>query len=89
MTDDRRSVDDIADAYVSQRARMDPVTSAIYGVQEYEDQLTDYSPEGALERADLDLGTCADRLEQAKSHRRTQRRPDRVVGERERPRALR
>jgi uncharacterized protein (DUF885 family) len=59
MAGEVRTVDDVANAYVSERARLDPVTSAVYGVQEYEDQLTDYSPDGARERADLDRTTLA------------------------------
>jgi uncharacterized protein (DUF885 family) len=81
MTDDRRTVDDIADAYVSQRARLDPVTSAIYGVQEYEDQLTDYSPEGARERAALDRATLA-LLEQAPADSERDRRAVRAMRDR-------
>ena len=81
MIDDRRTVDDIANAYVSQRARLDPVTSAIYGVQEYEDQLTDYSPEGARERADLDRATLA-LLEQAPADSERDRRAVRAMGDR-------
>jgi uncharacterized protein (DUF885 family) len=81
MTGDRRTIDDIADAYVSQRARLDPVTSAIYGVQEYQDQLTDYSPEGARERADLDRATLA-LLEQAPADSERDRRAARAMHDR-------
>jgi uncharacterized protein (DUF885 family) len=81
MAGDLRTVDDIANEYVSERARLDPVTSAVYGVQEYEDQLTDYSPDGARERADLDRTTLA-LLEQASADSERDRRAVRAMRDR-------
>jgi uncharacterized protein (DUF885 family) len=81
MAGDLRTVDDIANAYVSERARLDPVTSAVYGVQEYEDQLTDYSPDGARERADLDRTTLA-LLEQVPAGSERDRRAVRAMRDR-------
>ena len=54
-----RTIDDIADDYVTRSARLDPVAAAMYGIPGHEGELTDYSPVGAERRAELDRDTLA------------------------------
>ncbi|MFC4004650.1 DUF885 domain-containing protein [Prauserella oleivorans] len=44
-------VHEICDRYVDDYAAADPVTATVVGVEGYDDQLTDYSPEGHAARA--------------------------------------
>ena len=48
-----RRTDEIADGYVDDYAAADPVGATFAGIAGYDDQLTDYSPEGFDRRADL------------------------------------
>lgn len=54
-----RTIDDISDAYVERAAALDPVGATFDGVQGHDAELTDYSPDGAQARADLDRTTLA------------------------------
>ncbi|MET9018810.1 DUF885 domain-containing protein [Actinopolymorpha sp. NPDC004070] len=45
--------DEIADRYVDDYAAADPVGATFAGIAGYDDQLTDYSPDGFTRRADL------------------------------------
>ena len=47
------SVHQLSNQYVDDYARLDPITATLAGVVGYDDQLTDYSPEGHQARADL------------------------------------
>ncbi len=48
-----RTIDEISDDYVERFAALHPVEATIDGVGGHDAELTDYSPEGALRRADL------------------------------------
>jgi uncharacterized protein (DUF885 family) len=52
-----RHIDDIANRYVDEWARMEPVGATYVGIPGYEDKLTDLSPDGHAARADLDRRT--------------------------------
>jgi uncharacterized protein (DUF885 family) len=54
-----RSVDEIADSYVDQAARLDPVVATAAGIAGHDDQMPDLSPAGFAARAELDRGTIA------------------------------
>lgn len=55
---------EIADQYVNNLTELDPVLATHVGVAGFDDRLTDYSPDGAAERADLARSTLA-QLQQA------------------------
>ncbi|MBK5289515.1 MAG: DUF885 family protein, partial [Acidimicrobiia bacterium] len=52
-----RPIDDLSDRYVEGYARLHPVAATVDGIAGYDDQLTDYSPDGADERAAHDRAT--------------------------------
>jgi len=52
-------VDTIADAYVEEWARLDPIGATNVGIAGYDDRLTDLSPEGYAALAELDRRTLA------------------------------
>ncbi len=58
--DETRAVDAIANAYVDDVCALDPVTATYLGVPGFEDQLTDYSPEGHAAREQLTRRAFAD-----------------------------
>jgi len=45
-------VDQLSDAFVERYAALDPITATFEGIPGYEDELTDYSPDGVTERLD-------------------------------------
>jgi uncharacterized protein (DUF885 family) len=51
MASTRHGVHQISDRFVDEYAAADPVTATALGISGYDDQLTDYSPAGAAERA--------------------------------------
>ena len=51
------NVFEIADAYVEESARLDPYDATLEGIPGYDDQITDYSPQGAAARAEHDRRT--------------------------------
>lgn len=53
MTHATRTIDDLSDDYVERSAALDPVAATFDGVVGHESRLTDYSPAGAQQRADL------------------------------------
>ncbi|MBB4685026.1 DUF885 domain-containing protein [Amycolatopsis jiangsuensis] len=53
MASSEQSVPGICDRYVDDYAAVDPVAATMLGVAGYDDRLTDYSPEGHAERAEL------------------------------------
>ena len=53
------NIDIIADRYVDDLVRLDPVTATGEGVETYNDRLTDLSPDGFAALADLDRRTLA------------------------------
>ncbi len=59
------SVRDIADRYVGQAARLDPVGATSAGITGFDHLMTDLSPAGFAARAELDLATAAE-LEQVR-----------------------
>jgi len=46
-------IHEISDQYVTDYSRLDPVIASLVGVTGFDDQLTDYSPDGVAARADL------------------------------------
>jgi uncharacterized protein (DUF885 family) len=46
-------IHEISDRFVEDTVRLDPIAATYIGVGEYEDQLTDYSPDGVAARAEL------------------------------------
>ncbi len=55
-----RRVDQISDRYVEEYAALDPISAAYMGIDGFEDQLTDYSPEGFEAREELTRRALAD-----------------------------
>ncbi|GAB2457307.1 DUF885 domain-containing protein [Xylanimonas ulmi] len=53
----RTAIDDVADAYVAQVARLDPLTATAAGLPGHDDRMTDLSPAGHDAQADLDRAT--------------------------------
>ncbi len=53
------TVFDVADEYVETFARLDPVSATDYGIRGHDDEMTDYSPAAADERADADRHALA------------------------------
>ncbi|MGA7688695.1 MAG: DUF885 family protein, partial [Jiangellales bacterium] len=53
MTHAARTIDALSDDYVERSAALDPVAATFDGVAGHESGLTDYSPAGAQQRADL------------------------------------
>ncbi|HEX9067060.1 MAG TPA: DUF885 domain-containing protein [Streptosporangiaceae bacterium] len=60
------TVRQIADRYVSQAARLDPVGATTAGITGFDHLMTDLSPDGFAARAELDLATAAE-LEQVRA----------------------
>ncbi len=52
-----RTIDELSDAYVEAYARLHPVAATFDGIAGHDHELTDYSPDGAAERADHDRAT--------------------------------
>jgi uncharacterized protein (DUF885 family) len=50
---------ELSDAYVERLAQLDPVSATGRGIIGYDDQMTDYSPEGIAARTELDRTTLA------------------------------
>ena len=50
----QRTIDEIADDYVDRAAALDPVEATMDGIAGHDAELTDYSPDGADARANLD-----------------------------------
>ena len=48
------TVDEIADRYVDQAARLDPVSATATGIAGHDDRMTDLTPDGFAARAELD-----------------------------------
>lgn len=61
---DRRTVNDVAERYVDERAALDPFEATYAGLSGHDDQSTDLSPDGFAQRQALDKQTLAD-LEKA------------------------
>lgn len=55
----RTPIDELADRYVDEYAAVDPIAATAIGVQGHDDRLTDYSPDGVAERAELHRRTLA------------------------------
>jgi uncharacterized protein (DUF885 family) len=53
MASNQQSVHQICDTFVDEFAAADPVTATTLGISGYDDQLTDYSPEGHAARASI------------------------------------
>jgi uncharacterized protein (DUF885 family) len=53
MASTRSGVHDISDQFVADAAELDPIVATYLGIAGYDDQLTDYSPEGHDARAEL------------------------------------
>jgi len=53
------TVDEIADRYVDQSARLDPVSATATGIAGHDDRMTDLTPDGFAARAELDRATIA------------------------------
>jgi uncharacterized protein (DUF885 family) len=51
------AVDELADRYVAQHARLDPVSATMEGIAGHDGEMTDYSPDAAEERAEHDRAT--------------------------------
>src|SRR5690606_13799769 len=47
------SIDQIADQFVTDYAAADPVSATYFGISGHDDTLTDYSPDGFAQRAEL------------------------------------
>lgn len=56
------AIDEIADRYVERFAALDPITATYMGIAGHDDVLTDLSPAGFAQRADLDRSTVAELL---------------------------
>jgi uncharacterized protein (DUF885 family) len=54
------AIDDLANRYISEGAALDPCLATSIGVTDHEDRLTDYSPDGLRQRADLRRHLLAD-----------------------------
>ncbi len=52
-------IDEIADRYVDEYARLDPIAATALGIAGHDDRLTEMTPEGFGARADLDRRTLA------------------------------
>ena len=52
-----RAVAEIADHYVDRYAVLDPVGATLEGIADHDTEMTDYSPDGAEERMELDRST--------------------------------
>jgi uncharacterized protein (DUF885 family) len=52
-------LDELADAYITDVARLDPLLATSMGVAGYDDKMTDWSPDGFAARAELDRRTRA------------------------------
>ena len=50
---------ELSDAYVERLAELDPVSATGRGIIGYDDQMTDYSPDGIAARTELDRTTLA------------------------------
>src|SRR5262245_59334472 len=51
------AVTELADRYVQQHARLDPVAATMEGIAGHDGEMTDYSPDAAEERAEHDRAT--------------------------------
>ncbi len=51
------AIDGIAEAYTTKLAALDPLSATGYGIKGYDHLMTDYSPAGHAERAELDRAT--------------------------------
>jgi uncharacterized protein (DUF885 family) len=51
------AVAEVADHYVDRHARLDPVAATMEGIADHDTEMTDYSPDAAQERAELDRAT--------------------------------
>src|SRR4051794_26122818 len=58
--DDVSPIYALADRYVEASCALDPIKATATGVPGFDDQLTDYSPEGAEARAELDRDVAAE-----------------------------
>jgi uncharacterized protein (DUF885 family) len=56
------AIDDLANRYISEGSALDPCLATSIGVTDHEDRLTDYSPDGLRQRADLRRRVLADLL---------------------------
>ncbi len=72
-----RPIDDLSDRYVEDYARLHPVAATFDGIAGHDDQLTDYSPDGAAQRAEHDRATL-------RTLARLELDPDRFDAERDR-----
>ena len=52
-----RAVDELADHYVERHASLDPIAATMEGIAGHDTEMTDYSPDAAEERAELDRAT--------------------------------
>ncbi len=52
-----RAVAEIADHYVERHGAIDPVGATLEGIADHDTEMTDYSPDGAEERMELDRST--------------------------------
>jgi uncharacterized protein (DUF885 family) len=59
-SDTVKNIDDVANRYVDEYAALDPLDATYIGVGGYDDRMTDLSPDGYAERADLERRTLAE-----------------------------
>ncbi len=52
-----RAVAEVADHYVERHAALDPLGATLEGIADHDSEMTDYSPDGAEERVELDRAT--------------------------------
>ena len=52
-----RAVAEVADTYVERHAVLDPLGATLEGIADHDSEMTDYSPDGAEERVELDRAT--------------------------------
>ncbi|MGZ4691035.1 MAG: DUF885 domain-containing protein [Acidimicrobiia bacterium] len=57
MPTNERAVDELAEHYVVRHASLDPVSATMEGIAGHDTEMTDYSPDAAEERAELDRST--------------------------------
>ncbi|MGZ6979623.1 MAG: DUF885 domain-containing protein [Acidimicrobiia bacterium] len=57
MPTNERAVDELAEHYVVRHASLDPVSATLEGIAGHDTEMTDYSPDAAEERAELDRST--------------------------------